>query len=60
VTIVENVSRIDQRVFETTLIEMPTILESNDVNGPAVMLYGIKAHNAAQIATSLPQKELAL
>jgi uroporphyrin-III C-methyltransferase/precorrin-2 dehydrogenase/sirohydrochlorin ferrochelatase len=59
VTIVENVSRNDQRMFETTLLDMPSTLKDNEISGPAVMLYGIKARNAAPALSTIKHKELA-
>ena len=59
VCIVENVSRVYQRTFQTTLLDMPETLSKNKIEGPAVMLYGIKARNAASALSMLSQKELA-
>ena len=41
VTIVENASRPDQRILEATLDTLPHILETSNVIGPALTLYGL-------------------
>jgi siroheme synthase len=45
VTIVENASRPDQRVIGTTLIGLPDAVA--DLDGPAVLLYGLASRAAA-------------
>ncbi|MFN3824266.1 MAG: uroporphyrinogen-III C-methyltransferase [Pseudorhodobacter sp.] len=46
VTIVENVSRPDERIIGTTLAALPAALEG--VDGPAVLLYGLAPRHAAR------------
>ncbi|MBT8389922.1 MAG: siroheme synthase CysG [Altererythrobacter sp.] len=55
VTIVENVSRTDQRVISTTISSLPEALENSDVTGPAVLLYGLSPREA--ISASLTLRE---
>ena len=47
-TVVENVSRLDQRILSTTLSRLPDDLTEGDVNGPALILYGL-APRAAEL-----------
>ncbi len=55
VTIVENVSRTDQRVISTTISSLPEALENSVVTGPAVLLYGLSPREA--ISASLTLRE---
>ena len=55
VTLVENVSRADQRIIAATLATLPTAAASLD--GPAVILYGLAPRAAA---AALPQLKEAL
>lgn len=57
VTIIENVSRVDQRVIATTLADMePTITRAN-LTGPAITFYGLAPRDAKAQAQTF--KELA-
>ncbi|WP_095589442.1 siroheme synthase CysG [Actibacterium ureilyticum] len=58
VSVVENVSRPDTRVVGTTLAELPAALD--DINGPAVILFGLAPRAAASITNTFASKELAL
>lgn len=49
VTVVENASRPDQRVLETTLDDLPGDLSAADMKGPALTFYGLSPR-AAQAA----------
>lgn len=49
VTVIENVSRIDQRVIATTLMDLPDALEAADPQGPVILLYGIAPQEAAAL-----------
>lgn len=49
VTAIENVSRVDQRVFSTNLRDLAAVLEAADPQGPVVILYGISPKDAAKI-----------
>lgn len=59
VTVIENASRPEQRVLETTLDELPTDLAKADMSGPALTFYGLAPRAAADVALDLRQKELA-
>ncbi|SIO38428.1 uroporphyrin-III C-methyltransferase / precorrin-2 dehydrogenase / sirohydrochlorin ferrochelatase [Rhodovulum sp. ES.010] len=48
VTIVENVSRPDQRIVPTRLIDLPEALEG--IAGPATLMLGLAPHDAARAA----------
>lgn len=55
VTIIENVSRADQRIIATTLAEMePTMTQAN-LTGPAITFYGLAPRDAAAQATRLKE-----
>jgi uroporphyrin-III C-methyltransferase/precorrin-2 dehydrogenase/sirohydrochlorin ferrochelatase len=47
VTAVENVSRPDQKVHATTLIELPSLLAEAAPKGPVIILYGLAPRAAA-------------
>jgi len=49
VTAIENVSRVDQRVFATTLMELPEVLKEGAPSGPVILLYGIAPRQAGEI-----------
>lgn len=49
VTAIENVSRVDQQTFVTTLNEIPNVLDAAAPEGPVVLLYGMCPRNAALI-----------
>ena len=53
VCIVENVSRTDQRIIATTLRALPDAVA--DVDGPAILLYGLAPRSAANILTELKE-----
>lgn len=57
VTIVENASRPDQRILEATLDTLSHILETSNVSGPALTLYGLapRAAEADLITTTLQE-----
>lgn len=46
VTAVENVSRPDQRIIATTLMDLPDDLEAAAPTGPVILLYGIAPKDA--------------
>jgi uroporphyrin-III C-methyltransferase len=52
VTVVENVSRADERIIGTTLAGLVASLEG--VDGPAVLLYGLAPRAAVQTLSDLP------
>lgn len=57
VTIVENASRPDQRILAATLDTLPHILETSNVSGPALTLYGLapRTVEADLITTTLQE-----
>ena len=57
VTIVENASRPDQRILAATLDTLPHILETSNVSGAALTLYGLapRAVEADLITTTLQE-----
>ena len=48
VTVIENASRPDQRVLETTLDTLPAALAAADMKGPALTFYGLAPRAAAR------------
>ena len=59
VTIVENASRPDQRVVETTLNRLPEDLAAAALDGPALTFLGLAPRAAAQAAQTLQLEEMA-
>ncbi|PHR04598.1 MAG: uroporphyrinogen-III C-methyltransferase [Sulfitobacter sp.] len=59
VTLVENASRADQRIVETTLDRLPTDLTAANLTGPALTFYGLAPRAAARATTELFQEEMA-
>lgn len=49
VTIVENASRLDQKIMSTTLLALPDLLESAKVEGPAILFLGMSPRAALDI-----------
>ncbi|MBW4708598.1 siroheme synthase CysG [Roseobacter sp. YSTF-M11] len=47
VTVIENASRPDQRILETTLDALPHALAAAEMTGPALMFYGLAPREAA-------------
>lgn len=58
VTVIENASRPDQRILDTTLDALPTDLAEANMSGPALTFIGL-APRAAALALPELQKELA-
>lgn len=58
VTVIENVSRRQERVIATDLARLPEALA--DVAGPAVLLYGLSPRRAAAAAQTIPKLQEAL
>ena len=48
VTVIENASRPDQRILETTLDALPAALAAADMKGPALTYYGLAPRPAAR------------
>ena len=59
VTVIENASRPDQRVLETTLGRMADDIANAQMSGPALTFYGLAPRAAAQAATEIPLEEMA-
>ncbi|KJZ19914.1 siroheme synthase CysG [Loktanella sp. S4079] len=57
VTIIENVSRADQRIIATTLVELEPTMTKADLAGPVITFYGLAPRDA--VAQSLTLKEFA-
>ncbi|MEL6838877.1 MAG: siroheme synthase CysG [Pseudomonadota bacterium] len=57
VTIIENVSRPDQRIIATTLSEMEPTMTNANLTGPAITFYGLAPRDAQ--ANALKLKEFA-
>ena len=47
VTVIENASRPEQRILETTLDALPATLAAADLTGPALTFYGLAPREAA-------------
>ncbi len=59
VTLVENASRPDQRILETTLDRLPTDLADANLTGPALTFYGLAPRAAARLAPEILKEEMA-
>ncbi|KIN77359.1 siroheme synthase CysG [Sulfitobacter mediterraneus] len=59
VTVIENASRPEQRILETTLDALPDDLIKADMTGPALTFYGLAPRAAAIAATEIPFEEMA-
>ncbi|NRB02442.1 MAG: uroporphyrinogen-III C-methyltransferase, partial [Rhodobacteraceae bacterium] len=59
VTVIENVSRPDQRILATTLAEMEPTISNAGLNGPALTFYGLAPRQAmaALSSTDTERKE---
>ncbi|MEO1639279.1 MAG: siroheme synthase CysG [Pseudomonadota bacterium] len=53
VTIIENVSRADQRIIATTLAELEPTITNAALTGPAITFYGLAPRDAAAQATQI-------
>ncbi|MBB5515860.1 uroporphyrin-III C-methyltransferase/precorrin-2 dehydrogenase/sirohydrochlorin ferrochelatase [Rubricella aquisinus] len=61
VTVIENATRADQRIVETTLLDLPETLDTQGLTGPVLMMLGLAPRSAAQAVHSLsPQLAEAL
>ncbi len=60
VTVVENASRRDQRTLGTTLARLSDDLSTANMNGPALILYGLAPRAANAVIETLPAQEIAL
>lgn len=59
VTLVENASRPDERILASTLGTLPADLAAAEMNGPALMLFGLAPRAARATLTHLTEQELA-
>lgn len=59
ITVIENVSRPDQKILATTLADFADLMDSAMLDGPALTLYGLAPRDALDAAEKLPRKELA-
>lgn len=61
VTLIENISRPDQRILPTTLTDLPRDLAHARMPGPALVFYGLtpRAAQTAARAIDIPAQELA-
>jgi uroporphyrin-III C-methyltransferase/precorrin-2 dehydrogenase/sirohydrochlorin ferrochelatase len=54
VSVIENASRPDQRILETTLDALPAALAAADMTGPALTFYGLAPRQAVAARVSSP------
>jgi len=59
VTVIENASRADQRILETTLGHMADDIAKAAMSGPALTFYGLAQRAAAAAATDIKLEEMA-
>ncbi|SHG64846.1 uroporphyrin-III C-methyltransferase / precorrin-2 dehydrogenase / sirohydrochlorin ferrochelatase [Cognatiyoonia sediminum] len=59
VTIIENVSRTDQRIISTTLAEMEPTISNAGLTGPALTFYGLAPRDAVAASYDIKEQELA-
>ncbi len=59
VTVIENASRPEQRIVETTLAHLPTDLANAEMSGPALTFYGLAPRAAMAAATETKIEEFA-
>jgi uroporphyrin-III C-methyltransferase/precorrin-2 dehydrogenase/sirohydrochlorin ferrochelatase len=59
VTLIENASRPDQRIIETTLDALPSTLEAAALGGPALTFLGLAPRAAVAALPALPLEEFA-
>lgn len=58
VTLVENASRPDQTILATSLLDLPATLDTADLDGPVLMLFGLSPRHAGTVLPGLTQPEL--
>ena len=59
VTVIENASRPNQRVLQTTLNHMAADIEQAEMSGPALTFYGLAPRAAALAANTIKLEEMA-
>lgn len=57
ITIVENASRPTQKILSTTLLGLPDVIESADVDGPAIIMLGLSPRAAMDEIETLEHQE---
>ncbi|MBC6436987.1 MAG: uroporphyrinogen-III C-methyltransferase [Rhodobacteraceae bacterium] len=57
VTVVENVTRSDQRVIQAQLGDLAATIAASGVTGPAILLYGLAPHTAEAALSALPEPQ---
>ncbi|MEZ5824105.1 MAG: siroheme synthase CysG [Geminicoccaceae bacterium] len=57
-TVVENVSRADEKILSATLADLPQRLRDNDINGPAIIFLGLSPRRAL-VQLELHEQQLA-
>jgi uroporphyrin-III C-methyltransferase/precorrin-2 dehydrogenase/sirohydrochlorin ferrochelatase len=60
ITIVENASRPDQKILSTTLLGLPDVINSAEVDGPAVIMLGLSPRSALEEIETLNTQETEL
>lgn len=58
VTVISNVSRANQKAITTTLLELPTAITNAEINGPAILLLGLKSRHAADAINHTNNEQL--
>ncbi len=58
VTVVENASRTNQRILETTLARMADDVANAQMTGPALTFYGLAPRAAALAAQHIPTQNI--
>ena len=53
VTIVENASRLNQRILQATLMDLPEVLETSSVDSPVILLVGLAPRVTAKAMIDL-------
>ena len=60
ITIVENASRPDQKILSTTLLGLPDVISSAEVDGPAVIMLGLTPRAALSEIETIHTQETEL
>lgn len=60
ITIVENASRPDQKILSTTLLGLPDVISSAEVDGPAVIMLGLTSRAALEEIETINTQEAEL
>jgi uroporphyrin-III C-methyltransferase/precorrin-2 dehydrogenase/sirohydrochlorin ferrochelatase len=49
ISLIENVSKQNQRILSTTLSELPKCISQYDISGPVLTLYGLAPREASHV-----------